>query len=245
MAPTLSIITLTIPERVKSLALLKAEVAKQNPDGLVEHVIVEGPGHVGTKIAKGLRMSSGRYVSVVDDDDMIDVDYVSSILAETVHNPDVITLGICTPGLPPCWQRANRNDDSCFENPGADGNVRMANHLCAWKREIALVAPCLPRNYGWDRVWYNSIRIAYPKLTERHIHKVLYLYLYSEEGTRAQSRESIADSQDNNGSRIKIWRLKDGSIVAGRFTNQLWGADGEARDYHNTELEFLEEIVFG
>jgi glycosyltransferase involved in cell wall biosynthesis len=225
----LSIITCTIAERVELLNKLHLQLCAQvNWPGSVEHIIVPGDGTIGRKINKGLRLATGRYVCVVDDDDEVSENYVDSLLKAIQQEPDVVTFGV------------RRNEETYYLRAGADEHA--ANHLCAWKREIALSAPCLPRNYGWDVVWYTALQLV--KRTEYHIHEVLYKYNYSKEGTRAQSPESIADSIDTNGARIKFVRLEDGRIAAGPRLPQMWVQNMEVLDLRNAKVEMLKEVVF-
>ena len=240
----LSIVTCTIPERQKLLSRVARQILSQSRGLSVEHIIVPGDGTVGQKISRGLSLAKGRYVCVVDDDDKISDDYISSILNELEHDPDVVTFGMRTPGQSAHWLLAHSEIDGAVM---PDGDViKVANHLCVWRREMAVTAPCVPRNYGWDVIWYWALRHAYPKARERHVHRVLYHYLFSPENTRAQSRESIADSQDNIGARIRIYRHTDGRLLAGPNRKRLWGADcvriEEIPDV--ADLTLLKEVVF-
>jgi len=234
----LSIITATIPEREGLMSRLYREIGQQRAGRSVDHVIVGGDGTVGRKINTGMRRAEGRYVCVVDDDDLVSPDYIDQLL-RAIHldmNPDVVTFGIDRPGKVPWWLRANIKEE--------DDRVGLANHLCAWKREIALAAPCLPRNYGWDVVWYWSLRVGFPNLNEFHIPKLLYQYNYDPDRTRAQSPASIADSIDNNGHKVKIVRVHDGRLAAGATLDRMWVQNMEIIDLSEARGTLLKEIEF-
>jgi hypothetical protein len=240
----LSIITLTIPERKASLKLLSDEIQLQRDRGKfsVEHVVVPSSGTVSEKISEGLSKATGRYVTVVDDDDMISHDYLSSIIHAIQFNPDVVTFGMQTPGNPACWLRVGITDGARTDD--TTEIVKTANHLCAWKRGYAMAAPCVPRNYGWDVIWYRALRERFPNLTELHIPRVLYQYNFSREGTRAQSPESIADSMDNSGAEIKIVQLPDGRLMAGRHISVMYNTDAFENDLTGVEVKLIDEVIF-
>lgn len=249
--PIWSIITLTISEREKQLRKLMEEVKKQIGNRPIEHVVQHGPGTYGEKMRKSLVRSKGLYVSWIDDDDFPEPDYVDSILDGIYRgNMDVITFGIASPGLLPCWQRANRKDNS--ETP-ADGVakgeiVKAANMYCAWRRDLALSAPWLPRNYGAEVIWYNALNLANPHLREHHIHKVLYSYRYSDRSTRAQDRQSIRDSLSNGGNHVWIFKHNDGRIFVAKNiqlrAHEFYAADGSIVRANVQDLRLLKEVRF-
>jgi hypothetical protein len=89
------------------------------------------------------------------------------------------------------------------------------------------------------------LRVGFPDLTEQHVPRVLYHYLYSPEKTRAQSPASIADSMDNNGHRIKIVRVHDGRIAAGPSLDRMWVSNMEMiRLTRDDVVELLTEVEF-
>ena len=194
--PTLSVITLTVPQRQEQLELLKAELAKQIGDHDVEHFIQEGLEPYGTKMRMSLEAARGQYVCWMDDDDWPSPDYISELVNGIGNSPDVITFGSYTPGsVSHCWLRANR-EDNCESTELYI--VKTANHYCAWKREIALSAPWLPRWYGAEVVWYTLLSLGYPNLVEHHIPKILHEYRYDSSKTLCQNRKAIDASLKND-----------------------------------------------
>jgi len=262
--PLWTIITLTIPERAEKLAALMAEIERQitaaNAHSLVDHLVLfsppwvnsssgtVNPGHsVGAKIRKCFLAAKGHYVSVVDDDDWVGPGYVGAILRalEAAHDVlDVLTFGVHTPPELLCWLRTNVTDNM---EKVEDGYVRLANHLCVWRKELALSAPCLPRNYGWDKVWYTCLDLANSRLREVHIHEPLYEYRYTEGGTIAQGRPSIGASMKDGGRRIFCCRhRRSGRLLAGRECDDLYWEDGTRADFtgRKYQLELLGEVLF-
>lgn len=233
-----TIITPTIPERKERLEKLVVSLRAQIRTAAVQHLVIETPlwidengkptpgCSVGEKVRQGFERAVGDYVSVVDDDDEVADNFVSSVLARVSGRPDVITFGVRRPGQQSWWLRANVARDDCSVD--GDGNsIKLANHLCVWRRDIALSSPCLPRNYSWDYLWYTAIKLSRPDLVEAHVPEMLYTYHYSPDGTRAQRRDAIAASQDLLGANFLILKDRAGNLyVKSRDTRVVWTADG-------------------
>jgi predicted O-methyltransferase YrrM len=213
--PLLTIATLTIPSRKLDLQGLMIEIAFQIGDEPVEHLIEEGPERYGVKMRRSLERSSGQYVCWLDDDDLVHPAYVSSILKgiRSTPTPDVVTFGSYTPGNPPAWLRWGVTDDYGLREDGY-GKVKTANHYCAWRRDIVMSVPWLPRNYGAELAWYTGLRHEWRgKITEHHIPEVLHTYCYNPNGTQCQDRPSIDDSLKDGGNKVTILRHKEGVIL--------------------------------
>jgi GT2 family glycosyltransferase len=139
---------------------------------------------VGEKRNKLLAMSKGEYVCFVDDDDMVEDDYVDEILKGIEKNPDVVCFNVGfrnaeiggeeKPAIFSIQNKFNENFD--------DKRIRMPNHLMAVKREHALKAGFTEKSFGEDtdyglRLRGNSGRESVLK-TEHHCGKVLYHYRF-------------------------------------------------------------------
>ena len=62
----------------------------------------------------------------------------------------------------------------------ADGKVgMMANHLCAWRREVGS-AVSFPSNLGYndDVFWYKPLLASGLVRSEEHVTRVLYVYRF-------------------------------------------------------------------
>lgn len=237
----LTVVTLTIPGREASLERLCREIARQSAGLPVQHLVHSGPNRYGTEMRRSLERAPGTHVSYVDDDDFVEPSYVADICAALESDPDVVTFGSFTPGCPPCWLRANRGDNS---GTPEEGNVKTANHYCAWRKTLAMSSPWLPRNYGAEYIWYTALNLANPGLREVHVPKCLHVYLYNAAETRCQDRESIGQSLANGGNRILICRHVDGTLLAGPSFDALQRPDGAVAAYKKAELVVLREVEF-
>lgn len=190
MKPTLSILTPTIPQRADLLAKLSAEIQRQildaGAEGLVEHRINDEPPprSIGAKRDRLMREARGRYVAFVDDDDGILPGYVSAIIAAAQGDPDVITFR----------QQARVNGaESVVEfrlgqenGPFVPRGITRRNawHVCAWRRDLAILSQFPSSNYGEDWKWAAPL-CALPDLREEHILRILHRYDHSTETTAA------------------------------------------------------------
>ena len=155
----------------------------------VEILICEDDGTIpsGYKRNKLLAASRGRYVTSIDDDDNVSTDYVSQIHKAIESKPDVVTfcLEYKTPDKTESWVFGKHFLD---RTPIITGVVGMtANHLCVWKREVALSVPYSPIGYMDDVFWYRPLIASGIIKTSVHIEKILYYYDYSPVTTSNQS----------------------------------------------------------
>ncbi len=191
--PQLSILTPAIPERLKQVATLCSELARQIGGRArpIEHlVLIDNKCRtIGEKRDALLRTARGKYVAFVDDDDSVSLDYVSKILDAAKSDPDVITFRqIATVNgyaREVEFKLGNPNDSWVPEVPeGAAMLRRNAWHVCAWRREIAIQSRFPAVNYGEDWAW-AAVLCALKHLTEFHIPSVLHFYIHSSQTTAA------------------------------------------------------------
>lgn len=148
------------------------------PDGMVELIIEEDNGELtsGQKRQILANRSKGIYRCYVDDDDQVSDEYVSSLLQGCNSGADVVTfrLEFSCPNLrTEVWQYGLYNDCRRI-------GLMAANHLCAWRGDIADKVPWHPDfGYGDDQLWYQPLhQLGLVKSTYQFT-KVLYHYLYS------------------------------------------------------------------
>lgn len=142
---------------------------------------------LGTKRNEMVRLASGTYVAFVDDDDRLEPDYLSVLLAATSTGADVLAFDVSVSidgGNPkPCYYSIKYPVDSNTRT----AYRRLPNHLMAVKREHALRAEFPAKNRGEDSTYAKRLR---PFLeTEHRIGRVLYHYDYSSETTETQKPE--------------------------------------------------------
>lgn len=182
----LSILTPAVPKRMLQVAELCEDLEKQIGDSPVEHlVLIDNKRRtVGEKRDALLRASKGRYVAFCDDDDLPEPNYIQELLKASLERPDVITFR----------QRVEYNGqlgevEFKLGNPNepfAPGRVTRRNawHVCAWRRDLAVMSRFPASNYGED--WEFSARLcSLPNLKEVHIPLILHNYIHNAATTEA------------------------------------------------------------
>ena len=183
----LSILTPAVPSRWAQLQRLSDEVTRQIGGHQVEHLILmdNKKRTVGEKRDALLRAARGQYISFVDDDDWISPDYVEAITG-AIHtdSPDVITF----------CQRATCNGQTGeivfgLGNPNEEFKPcarakRNAWHVCAWRRQLAILSHFPATNYGEDWAFAAPL-CGIAGLKELHIPRILHHYRHDIKTTEA------------------------------------------------------------
>lgn len=187
LPPVLSILTPAIPERMRQLTALCAEVENQIGSLPVEHLVLmdNRKRSVGLKRDALLRSARGDFVAFLDDDDWIADDYVHELvhfckkgLADVITFRQVATIDGVAGQID--FHLGNPNEE--FQPNGIA--KRNAWHVCAWSRHLAICSSFPDLNYGED--WaYASKLCALPNLRESHIPKVLHFYRFDSGQSRA------------------------------------------------------------
>jgi len=146
----LSIVMITIPERALQFYRLKAKIMKQidycretHPTlGDVELVIInskkftKGGESIGVKRTNGLRLSKGKYVCWLDDDDDISPDYIETLLRLALWNKDVLVFNNIS-RFDNFWALVQMNLDFKQDEQAFPGIIkRRPYHVCGWRREL-------------------------------------------------------------------------------------------------------------
>jgi len=166
----------------------------------------------------------GDYIAFVDDDDEISANYVADLRAGCQSGAAVVTF------------RMDQSNDGISQNVqrfsvcAADGThdadgivVMQANHLCAWRREVATSIAWDPGlGYGDDQLWYKSIH-AMGGYREHHIPSVLYFYRWSAAGTANQRGWMIEHAQRLYAGGAELFRAPQHGVCIG-----IYGADAVA-----------------
>ena len=161
--------------------------------------------------------SSGERVCFVDDDDDVHEHYVEELAKSSVFWSDcsVITfnLRMTSTRRHAAGRPINRHELWKFGLWGDRRSAGMmsANHLCAWRRDIAgLVAWDPTLGYADDQMWYQPI-LNHPSLclTSKHIDIPLYSYRFSYSGTINQRPDVVARTKRQNGSGTRCFIFDD------------------------------------
>lgn len=130
---------------------------------------------IGTKRNDLLKLAQGKYVSFVDDDDRLSVDYIDSILREIQKwSSDVIVFDVIIRfnGINPKLVKYGREFDY---GESAEFYTRHPNHLMVHKREN-ICEFFKDVKTGEDDEW--ALRMLPRIVTQTRINKVLYHYDY-------------------------------------------------------------------
>jgi len=191
----------------------------------------------GIKRQRLAESARGDYIAFVDDDDDVSDDYAASLLSRLTYKPDVVTFDLeqTTNGVPKNTQSFGLSHTEGTRT--SDGmQLMQANHLCAWRRDLALSVAWDPRlGYADDQIWYRPLLGSIETAKESHIPRVLYRYDFQATGTANQTSPRVALSRALYRGGAKCWRLDDGEIVIATLgTSVLRGCKlAPVRDRHN------------
>jgi len=149
---------------------------------------------VGEKRNKIREMASGQYVSFIDDDDLVTEDYVSEVLKAIEQKPDVVSFFVQRNhnGKVYRMHRYSKSYGANHLDPDRSAGYRFYNmlpdHLCVWRRELALQRTFHDRNIREDHIWAEEMRLYYPNYSEISITKILYIYDYQTEGSETHQQ---------------------------------------------------------
>jgi len=219
MPPVLSILMPALSFREQSLARkIRQQIsALGEHNKLVEFIadVDSGEKTSGAKRQSLFEASSGERVCFVDDDDDVHDRYVEELVKASLLWVDrsVITFNLHMTMLK--RQRLNkmthRQEVWRFGlwKDNRKAGMMSANHLCAWRREIAgLVAWDPSLGYADDQMWYQPI-LNNPSLslTEQHIDFSLYHYRFSPITTVNQKANSIALAKRKTAAGVRCFDL--------------------------------------
>ncbi len=200
MRPVLTIAILSIPERLDRIADLLDELLKQAFNKPVE-ILYLGDNMtktVGQKRTDAVQIAKGEYICFIDDDDMVVPEYLEKILTALEQKPDVVTFHVD-------WKYSDRDDRiQVFGRVGRrvlDPEMRRKlgrpvvmcppNHLCVWKRELAVQVAYPSKNKGEDHLWSELMfqkHLGKDRGLIVDIPEILYIYQYNKAVSRTQTR---------------------------------------------------------
>jgi glycosyltransferase involved in cell wall biosynthesis len=133
---------------------------------------------IGEKRNKLLDMAKGEYIFYIDDDDLIDNQYINRIYKGIQSNPDCIGIkGIITfNGINPKEFIHSLQHKTYSEN--ATTYFRPPNHLNPIKSSIAKQFKFPEINHGEDTDWCMQIQASKLLQTEYMIEEPIYYYNY-------------------------------------------------------------------
>lgn len=139
---------------------------------------------LGSKRNKLMEMAQGDYVAYVDDDDRVTDDYLSKLLQATQYDKDVITfqaeVTLNGGDAKICHYTSSISQDYNTQTE----YYRLPNHICAFKRLIAMQFPFPDILYGEDSGFSKEVKKRIEN--EHNIPEVLYYYDYNQATTETQ-----------------------------------------------------------
>lgn len=168
---------------------------------------------LGEKRNNMINLSQGEYVVFVDSDDRISSDYIQSLLNSTMHNTDVITFNaaVSLNGEEP---KLCRYSSKYAKDYNTDTEYhRLPNHICAFKRSLAIQFPFPNILYGEDSGFSRTVRGSIK--SEHYIDRILYYYDYNQETTETQYHLG-----SNSNSVVDIVILSNASSLRGKQLTQ-------------------------
>jgi glycosyltransferase involved in cell wall biosynthesis len=182
----LSILICSLQKRLIDFANLAWKLEEQTKGKPVE-ILWLGDNRsmsVGEKRNKLLSLARGEYVCFIDDDDMVEDDYVEQILKGIEQKPDVVCFNVGFRNaeiggeeIPAIFSIKN-----VFNQNLEDRRIRMPNHLMAVRRDLAQKAGFTEKSFGEDTDYGLRLRGKNKESamlkTEYHCGKVLYHYRF-------------------------------------------------------------------
>lgn len=133
---------------------------------------------VGRKRNQLLEMARGEYVVFVDDDDILEDNYVHELVAATKSGADVICFKLVRYSNNMLDKEVFYSKDFKQDENTPTHYKRVPNHIMCFRRGLALQVKYDDISFGEDSAWAKRIL---PLInTEHQINKVLYRYMYNQ-----------------------------------------------------------------
>jgi hypothetical protein len=190
--PTWDILIASIYHRVDMLTELLAELDRQRVSGVGVLVYLDNRQELyGPKCQKLYHASNADYVSMLDDDDWIAGDYITTVRKALREKPDYVGYKILYTehGQPQMPIVHSLSSGGWFESGGT--LYRDICHKNPLRRDLAVQAPW-DGDGGADITWAFSLRQLGCVKTEVFIDRELYHY----RSTGAYSSSSLAPMED-------------------------------------------------
>lgn len=174
-----SILIPTIPQRHDQLKLLLALLQPQVDkfDGQIEVLVLQDDQtmSVGEKRQKLMEAANGRYISFVDDDDLVADNYCEAIMEALSDNPDYVgfqlQLYVDATRMKPTFHSLKYVEWSEDKN----GYYRNISHLNPILRGIAMKGR-FDGGYGEDHRWAQQIAETELLKAETYVDEIMYHY---------------------------------------------------------------------
>lgn len=147
------------------------------PDVEVLWLLDDQKVSTGIKRQRLLDMARGKFITYVDDDDMVEEDYVASILAEIDPDRPADLITFMVRYYEDAHHRFDQDFSITYPHPHDSATPHRKgtpSHTMAWRRALVMDIPFANRYYSEDRLWVD---VAMKRvIKERKIGRVLYHY---------------------------------------------------------------------
>lgn len=194
---------LTLPQRKSKLNNLLNVITQNTPFTSAKNIEIivnldSGLKSVGAKRNEILDSAKGKYISFIDDDDLVSQNYILDILIKLKTN---LYDGIGFYGLyyvsgveTMVFNHANSNNGNYKEN---DIQYRPLNHLNPVRTEIARKIRFPEKNYGEDSDYSDKLLESKLIKNEYVFENIMYHYLFDPNSTETQSNKPKIHSEGN------------------------------------------------
>jgi tetratricopeptide (TPR) repeat protein len=223
----LTVAVAAVPQRLHSTGSRLLEKLRKQAEGFpveILSIVDNSTIKVGRKRDELLRLAQGQFVAFVDDDDDVKPDYISSLVKAIRFAPfvDVIVFEtlVSVDGGP--WKECVYD----LHGEMVDGEVyeRLPNHICCWRRELALTQPHMDVNWGEDNWW--SFEIIKKARTQYRIDKPLYVYHYNSHKSLMRQDGSFPVETNERALKIAVYSIcKDEAVQIRDYMNSIADAD--------------------
>ena len=184
---------LTLPERKSYLDRLLKHLNKTTPircKHRIEILINEDSGEntVGYKRAEVLAKARGKYISFIDDDDMVSVSYISKLfdLLNTNQNDAIGFMGkLYHDGVPKLIFSHSQTNNGHYKSECGKIQFRPINHLNPVRIDIAREIGFPNLNFSEDMDYCDRLYKSKLIKKEYYLSEILYYYLY--ESTKSKT----------------------------------------------------------
>lgn len=247
----LSVLVCSISRRLADLAVLLSELEKQAQGKPVE-ILWLGDNcsmTVGEKRNKLLGLAKGDYVCFVDDDDMVEDEYLCRILRGVEQNPDVVCFDIGFsnaelggPEIPAVFSIHN-----VFNRNFKRKRVRMPNHLMAVKREHALKVGFTEKSFGEDTDYGLRLRGSSKATcllkTEYHCGKILYHYRFNPHKSATHHLNPVYRAASGSTERAPMVKMDVVMVSDATLTDSLYPSKGGTPGKRDDESALTQRAI--
>lgn len=136
---------------------------------------------VGAKRNLLTSIAAGKYISFIDDDDVISPKYCEAILDKLKESPDVIVFDALRYENGSVDRQVKYGKEYHRDKTVGKFHFRLPNHLMVWKTDVARKVTFKEINFGEDSRWARDMSGHIRR--QARINDVLYFYLFSEKTT--------------------------------------------------------------